>query len=560
MDIKNLCPGCMHINEEEGKCPVCGYDGEQNDARFLPVRYILSGRYIIGKVISHTCESVVYLAFDSAANRAVNIKEFFPEGIAVRGEENDVLCPEEYADTFKTTLDEFWNLNKKIADLELPSLAKIIVVFEENGTAYAVSEAVVGITLKEFLKKNEGSLKWEQARPLFLPLLDTVIGLNKAGIVHGGISPESIVVGRDGRVRLGEILISPVRRMNKKISAQIYGGYAAIEQYEPEKYEIGEHTDVYSLSATLFRVLMGNVPESATDRLKEDKLSVPSSVASELPRQVLVAMANGLQVLPENRTETSERFRDELVYGETDEENIAPAVAGKKAEKGKSPKKDKKDKKEKEETKSNVKVWLISVLITILVFLGVAAALVFGVFRDQIFKKDTTSKDDDSMPSVASIGDVDSSAVASLQTYEVPNLLGKTFAEIKADDRYSRFTITLEKKVYTNIFQKGTVCEQSIEAGSSAPVGSEIKIAISLGPMDFQMPTVTGMSELAAKVQLLRAGLLYENIEVVEKYDSDKAPATVIDQSPAAGESVTEDSVVRIYINSYEGSSGEENQ
>ncbi|MBR0467038.1 MAG: PASTA domain-containing protein [Clostridia bacterium] len=547
MDINNLCPGCMNEIVKGEKCPFCGYQNEPNEEYALPIKSILAGRYMIGKLLFSSCESLVYMAYDVNEEKAVNIKEYFPEDIAERAEDGEVFCREESIDAFNAGAKEFFELNKKLTTLDLPALSKTHSVFEENGTVYSVYTAIVGVTLKDFLIKNDGRLKWEQARPLLLPLIDTVIGLNKAGIIHGGISPESILVSRDGRVRLGEILINSVREYNDKLTSQIYGGYAAIEQYDKERFNMGEFTDVYAVSATFYRVLMGVVPAEAVDRIKNDTLSVPSEIAGELPRQVLVAIANGLQVMPENRTENMEIFKDELVYGETFEVETETKVK----------KKDKKEKnkpakEEKKERKSGVKVGLITALVTVLILGICAAVLVFGPFKDKVFgSKDDIDMNSDEMPSTASIGDYDSSAVNAAPKYAVPNLLGQTFAEIKANDEYSRFNIEFDKKVYSNIHRKGTVCEQSVNPGTEVEAGSTIKITISLGPEEFQMPDVSELSELGAKVQLLRAGILYDNIEVVAKNDSEKKSGVVIDQSPSSGETITEDTTVRIYVNTY---------
>ena len=63
-------------------------------------------------------------------------------------------------------------------------------------------------------------------------------------------------------------------------------------------------------------------------------------------------------------------------------------------------------------------------------------------------------------------------------------------------------------------------------------------------------------------LELLKAGFIYENIEMLEKYDEDLEPGAVIDQSPKYSENVVTDIAVKIYINSYLGEedvSSEEN-
>ena len=61
------------------------------------------------------------------------------------------------------------------------------------------------------------------------------------------------------------------------------------------------------------------------------------------------------------------------------------------------------------------------------------------------------------------------------------------------------------------------------------------------------------MEEGAAKLELLKQGFLYENIEVVEKYDEDAKPGAVLGQEPEYGSTANAEQIVRIYINSYKG-------
>ena len=68
-----------------------------------------------------------------------------------------------------------------------------------------------------------------------------------------------------------------------------------------------------------------------------------------------------------------------------------------------------------------------------------------------------------------------------------------------------------------------------------------------------EIASVKNLDEQAAKLELLKQGFLYNNIEVMEKYDEDATPGVVLDQEPKAKSKVSTDIKVKIYINSYEG-------
>ncbi|MCQ2440674.1 MAG: PASTA domain-containing protein [Clostridia bacterium] len=561
LNTDRLCPNCMNDNGGQDICPVCGYDnGIHNDKDKLPEKFWISDRYMVGRAISENNESITYIGWDNTEDTVINIKEYCPSGAVIRNPDKTVSIVSGKEFAFNEGLMEFIDINRKLLYSELPSVVPTVSVFEENGTAYAVMNAIQGITLQDFLGRNGGSLKWEQARPLILPLIDTVLGLHSLGIIHGAISPKTIIVGRDGKLRLTDIGISGIRHSGGEIPTQIYSGYAAPEQYGYEGMQVDFNTDVYGLSAVLFRVLIGAVPPSADERVGGDSLTVPAKFADELPRQVLVSIANGLQLLPQSRTENVEVFKNELVYGET-KENIRRAGEDRHREETIKKSGDNENK------SSGTKYALISAGVTAGVFLIIAVILCLTLFRGDIFgSKEKNSSDEVSSydtPSVDSIGDVDPNAVESKILYTVPDLLGKYYSQIvdaeAENEEYEHFEFSIKGKEFSDKYARGTVCAQSVKAGTSVEKKTKVELTISLGTQDVKVANVTGLDEQSAKIELLKQGFLYENIEVVEKYDSEAKPGIVLDQTPKYGEKVNSDIGVRIFVNSYkEDNSGED--
>lgn len=552
MNTDRLCPGCMNDNGGEKICSICGYDmSSQNGKDCLPVKFLLSERYVIGKALTDSTEGITYLAWDTSADAAVHIKEYYPKGISVRNPDKTVSVISGNEFVFNEGLMQFIEINKKLIATELPAIIPVLTVFEENGTVYSVTSVVSAMSLQGFLDRNGGSLRWEQARPLFLPLIDTIKGLHEMGIIHGGISPETVMIGRDGKLRLTGICIPRLRRVNSDSAAELYSGYAALEQYGKIEAAVDCYSDVYAISATLFRVLIGVAPPPAESRVSSESLSIPARFADELPRQVLVAIANGMQLEPKNRTDSIDTFKNELVYGET-QENIRRAATSRAAEqKAKEATKQPQNKKG-----SSVKYAAVSCGITAAVFFVVGIILCFTVFKDDIFGAGDilyNTSDVVSVPSVASIGDVDEDAVESVILYQVPDLSGKYYYQIIDDEAYEHFKFSIKGKEYSDKYARGMICAQTLEVGKEVENETEIQVTISLGPKEIKVANVVGLDEMSAKMELLKQGFLYENIEVVEKYDTDKGPGVVLEQSPEYGESVTTEDVIRIYVNSYKG-------
>lgn len=550
LNTDRLCRGCMTDNGGESICGICGYDKTQtNPENCLPTDFWLQDRYLVGKVLDINSEGITYIGWDNSNDSVVHIREYFPASAAVRNPDRTVAIPEESKFAFNDGLMDFLSLNRFLSESELPALVPVTSVFEENGTAYAVFAVISGISLQEFLDKNGGSLKWEQARSLFLPLIDTLVGLHEKGIRHYGISPDTIIVGRDGKMRLGSLSISKIRDAAAGFETQLYPGYSAVEQYAGKDFSVGEATDVYGLSATLFRVLIGNVPPESIARLEKDSLAIPSRFAEELPRQVLVALANGMQILPENRTASIELFRNELVYGETAEAERAAVQKSSTAVSAKKP--------QKKKGGSGWMVALIAALCTILVFVGVFFALsMFGGDDDKDSKKEENSSVNE-MPDTNDVGEVDSDVAQTVTKYTVDSYVGKLYSdvlELEGSDDF-KFTITAYE---ISDREKGTIIKQSINAGTKVDRYTEIHLTVSLGPQTFKVAKVVGMTEEMAKIELLKQGILYKNIIIEEMYDENEPAEKVVKQEPAFGETVSMDSAVKIWVNLYTGETDEE--
>lgn len=540
MNTEGLCLGCMSDNGGEKICPICGFDADtKNPADFLPAKSVIQNRYYLGKALYSDGEGVTYIGWDDDQKARVLVKEYFPTGFAVRNPDKTVAIAEGGKYTFNEGLLEFIDINRTIMSSALPALIQVYDIFEENGTAYAIKEYVSGITLGEFLDKNGGTLKWEQARPLFLPVIDTVGGMNELGYIHGGISTDTIIVGRDGKLRVSEYCIKKLRRTDSELNFKIYTGFAACEQYGFIDMHVDTYTDVYGLCATLFRVLIGTVPPDASQRIHNDVMTIPAKFVEELPRQVLAALANGLQVLPQNRTKNIEIFKNELVYGEIAEKAPAPKPAPKEVQ----PKK----------KSSSAKYALISALCTVFVFLAIALILIFTVFKDVVFNKNTDLSSNGagsiSAPQVASLGEVESGAELPDKLYKVPDLQSRYYSEIEKDHELEMFEFVIKDKEFSSTCPKGTVCGQSVKPGTEVLRDTKIELIISLGPKEIKIANLIGLDETSAKMELLKQGFLYENIKVYEKYDEDREPGVVLEQFPKYGDTVSTDILVEIYVN-----------
>ena len=173
----------------------------------------------------------------------------------------------------------------------------------ENNTAYVILEYVEGVSLKKFLQSNTGFLSWEQVKKLFVPVFTTLSIIHNAGIIHRGLSPENIIVTINGELKLTGFCISSIRTSNTGLSPEFYSGYAAPEQYSSLDWQ-GTWTDVYAISAVLYRILTGTVPLDALTRINNDTMPEPARVNPQVPPRVSKVLMRGLAVRGEERIQT----------------------------------------------------------------------------------------------------------------------------------------------------------------------------------------------------------------------------------------------------------------
>ncbi len=541
-NTERLCLGCMNDNGGASVCPICGYDkSKSGDKSALDAGTWIKERYLVGRVIESNGEGITYIGWDNLNNNVVYIKEYFPTGLCERLENKAVKITAGKEYEFNGGILQFIDISKKTAELELPSLMPVVETLELGGTAYSIIKASAGIPLREFLLRNGGALKWEQAKPLFMPLINTLEELNKNGIFHGGISPETVIVGRDGRLHLMSVSVSGLRDASSEFTSQIFPGFAAIEQYE-EGRSLGAYTDVYGVAATLFRVLIGNPPMAANERAVHDNMSIPAKAAQTIPPYVLTALANALQIEPENRTCDMAALRDDL-----SKTNVAAPVVAANGEAPESP---------APKRNQNRKYALVAAGITAGALLLLAVILVLVVFRDSIFGKEETSSDPlVSIPSVPSFGDVDSTYSApSIETlYDVPNFTGMSYADVLANGEWNRnFKISLSDAEFSDKVVEGHIISQSVKDGEQVKKETEITLVISLGTADVKVPNLAGKSEIEAYITLLELGLTKDNIEIIERYDPTAEPQLVISTTPAADEKISRFDKIEVYINTYE--------
>ncbi|WP_377475171.1 MAG: serine/threonine-protein kinase [Microcoleus anatoxicus] len=146
--------------------------------------------------------------------------------------------------------------------------------------------------------------------------------LNKGG--QGGSSPplnkggqggSSLAKGGQGGAVLIDFGLARQVTAPGKLRTNSNSGtecYAPIELLE-KRAELGAYTDVYSLAATLYVMLTGELPFPSQFRKQNIPLTPPKQFNSEISDRVNAAIIKGMELEPQNRPQSVQEWLDLLI-------------------------------------------------------------------------------------------------------------------------------------------------------------------------------------------------------------------------------------------------------
>lgn len=300
------CVYCMNPSATD-VCPQCGRRGSEyvSAPHHLMPGTILNSKYEVGSVLGEGGFGITYIGRDINLDMRVAIKEYFPSGIVNRNNTASAEITAHYGDaqTFfekgkKSFLGEARTLAKFSNELSIVSVRDF---FSENNTAYIVMEYIEGTDLKDHLA-NSGVMTFGQAFSMLSPVMTALSKVHAQGLIHRDISPANIMVMNDGTVKLLDF--GAARNVGgageKSLSILLKPGYAPEEQYRTRGNQ-GPWTDVYALSATLYKLVTGVTPDDGMNRIFQDEVAKPSAINGQITAGQDKVILKGMAVQQENR-------------------------------------------------------------------------------------------------------------------------------------------------------------------------------------------------------------------------------------------------------------------
>ncbi|MGN8225467.1 serine/threonine-protein kinase [Gracilimonas sp. BCB1] len=153
-----------------------------------------------------------------------------------------------------------------LASLDHPNIAKLYDAgISQKNRPYLVMEYVEGMSLKEYIQKEEPGLKESLAK--FKEICEAIDYAHRNLIVHRDIKPQNVLINEQGRVKVLDFGIAKIiseELTEEEVVQTIESGrllslsYAAPEQVNMGKITVA--TDIYALGLVLYEMLAREKP------------------------------------------------------------------------------------------------------------------------------------------------------------------------------------------------------------------------------------------------------------------------------------------------------------
>jgi serine/threonine protein kinase len=249
--------------------------------QILPVGTHL-GVYEIKEASKIDTFDITYRAWNHHLKEWVEIQEYFPHDFAIRA--NDGLGVESKSpgdkENFEFGLKAFLDQSEILTQIEHPNIVKAENVLKFNETAYLIMDYQEGVPLSK-LVRSLASFAETELKFILVSILNALQKVHEYKIMHGGIQPATIILGKNGEPLLTDFAAArlAIAAHTAKLAGELATGYAATELYKHTN-ESGSATDFYALGATMYYCITHNQPTAAQSRTMALSKGEPDPLAS----------------------------------------------------------------------------------------------------------------------------------------------------------------------------------------------------------------------------------------------------------------------------------------
>lgn len=256
-------------------------------------------RFTVYEVLGVGSFGITYRALDTLLQHIVALKELLPPSIVGRTSGYQVLPHgSEDVQSWQWARTSFISEARILAECNHPNVLRVFTSFEQNGTAYMVTQFQEGSTFTKWLGQLNRRPTQRELEKLLHPILDALSYLHSKKILHRDIKPDNIYITSGNIPILIDFGSARYDYGNKTKTVVVTPGFAPFEQYVPNAPQ-GAWTDLYALGAVMYTAIVGAPPPTSPDRYnnaKDPTKTVAISYASSYDRGFLQAIDRALHM------------------------------------------------------------------------------------------------------------------------------------------------------------------------------------------------------------------------------------------------------------------------
>lgn len=478
----------------------------------------LDGRYEIQEIVGVGGMSVVYKAYDNVDDRIVAVKIL----------KDEFLTNDEFVRRFK-------NESKAIALLSYPNIVKVYDVSFGEKLQYIVMEYVDGITLKEYIQK-QNAITWNDALFFTTQILRALQHAHDNGIVHRDIKPQNIILLSNGNIKVADFGIARFSRSETKTLTDTAIGsvhYISPEQAKGEFTD--EKADIYSVGVVLYEMLAGKVPfeaESAVSvalmQLQENAKKL-TEVNPDIPLGLEQICIHAMQKNPADRYQSATEMLLDIeeviknpntVFDYTyfvDKEPTKYVINPEERQAVQNYDDENYDDSDDYYDPNHKKKVITAVVVSSVVLIAAIILLVMSITGSSIKNSHT-----------------------------LDNFVGRSYDELISSNEYDyQFIMQTEKSQEVS---PGIIISQSPEAGTKVLAGGQVTLVVAAAANDLKIPDVYNLDADKAKKALALEKLYNYTVTTVASDSVEEGK--VVYTNPKEGSVVSAETQITIYISS----------